>query len=185
MATVDSIGRPLSGNTGTGNYVGANTPTLITPVLGVVTATSITFGGSVLSAYNSAQSWTPVFTFATLGDLSVSYSAQTGAYTKIGDQYTIRWNLVCTPTFTTSSGDIQITGLPAASGYNFGGDLTAQSAGVTYPASTTGVNPVATSGVSYVVFTGFGSATASVNLSTTSVVSGVAVTLSGSITYTT
>lgn len=41
MATQNAVNTSLSGQTGTGNFVGANTPTLITPVLGVATATSI------------------------------------------------------------------------------------------------------------------------------------------------
>ena len=43
MATNNCVDVPLSGNTGTGNFVGANTPTLITPVLGAATATSLAF----------------------------------------------------------------------------------------------------------------------------------------------
>lgn len=41
MTTINAVGNGLSGATGTGNFVGANTPTLITPVLGVASATSI------------------------------------------------------------------------------------------------------------------------------------------------
>lgn len=41
MATNNAVNVGLSGATGTGNFVGANTPTLITPILGVATATSI------------------------------------------------------------------------------------------------------------------------------------------------
>ena len=41
MSTNNALNLPLSGNTGTGNFVGANTPTLITPVLGAATATSV------------------------------------------------------------------------------------------------------------------------------------------------
>jgi hypothetical protein len=43
MSTNNAVNVPLSGNTGTGNFVGANTPTLITPILGVATATSLAF----------------------------------------------------------------------------------------------------------------------------------------------
>ena len=41
MATINQVGNSLTGLTGTGSFVGANTPTLITPVLGVATATSV------------------------------------------------------------------------------------------------------------------------------------------------
>lgn len=43
MATNNAVNVGLAGSTGTGNFVGANTPTLITPVLGVATATSLVF----------------------------------------------------------------------------------------------------------------------------------------------
>lgn len=46
MATNNAVNVGLSGATGTGNFVGANTPTLITPALGAATATSINFGAS-------------------------------------------------------------------------------------------------------------------------------------------
>ena len=46
MAIINSVGNALQGTTGTGNFVGANTPTLITPILGVATATSIKFSGN-------------------------------------------------------------------------------------------------------------------------------------------
>ncbi len=45
MATVNQIGLGLSGSTGTGTFVGANTPTLITPVLGAATGTSVVLSG--------------------------------------------------------------------------------------------------------------------------------------------
>lgn len=43
MATRNQVDLGLSGSTGTGNFVGANTPTLITPVIGAATATSVVF----------------------------------------------------------------------------------------------------------------------------------------------
>jgi hypothetical protein len=46
MATNNSVNVPLSGNTGTGTFVGANTPTLITPNIGAATGTSLNLGSS-------------------------------------------------------------------------------------------------------------------------------------------
>lgn len=43
MTTNNMIDVGLSGTTGTGNFVGATSPTLITPTLGIATATSLTF----------------------------------------------------------------------------------------------------------------------------------------------
>ncbi len=46
MATNNAVNTPLSGQTGTGNFVGATSPTLITPVLGVASATSLAFSST-------------------------------------------------------------------------------------------------------------------------------------------
>lgn len=46
MATNNMINTKLSGATGTGSIVGAVSPTLVSPTLGVATATSINFGAS-------------------------------------------------------------------------------------------------------------------------------------------
>lgn len=43
MSTNNAVNVGLSGATGTGDFVGANTPTLITPILGAATATSLVF----------------------------------------------------------------------------------------------------------------------------------------------
>lgn len=50
MTTINAVGNALVGTTGTGNFVGANTPTLITPVLGVATGTSLAIGGGSLNS---------------------------------------------------------------------------------------------------------------------------------------
>lgn len=41
MSTNNSVNVRLSGSTGTGNFVGATSPTLITPIIGVATATTV------------------------------------------------------------------------------------------------------------------------------------------------
>lgn len=43
MATNDAVNSPLSGTTGTGNFVGSTSPTLVTPNIGVATATTLAF----------------------------------------------------------------------------------------------------------------------------------------------
>ena len=43
MATINAVGNGLSGTTGTVNFVGSTSPTLITPTLGAATATSVAF----------------------------------------------------------------------------------------------------------------------------------------------
>lgn len=43
MANTNAVGNILTGVTGSGSFVGATSPTLVAPVLGTATATSITF----------------------------------------------------------------------------------------------------------------------------------------------
>jgi hypothetical protein len=57
--------------------------------------------------------WTPVFTFATPGNLSVVYSTQSGDYTKVGREVRVSGQtIMSTFTHTTASGGAQLTGLP-------------------------------------------------------------------------
>lgn len=60
-------------------------------------------------------SFTPTFTCATPGDLSVSYATQIGRYQQIGKLVFYKLNLVCTPTWTTATGEPRISGLPFTS----------------------------------------------------------------------
>jgi hypothetical protein len=57
--------------------------------------------------------WTPVLTFATAGDLSVTYSSQIGTYVKIGRAVILTCRLVASAfTHTTASGALRVTGIP-------------------------------------------------------------------------
>lgn len=56
--------------------------------------------------------FTPTMTFATPGDLTVSYTTQKGSYWLLGSLAYFSMTLAATPTFTTSSGAFRITGLP-------------------------------------------------------------------------
>lgn len=46
MATINSVNTSLSGQTGTGGFVGSTSPTLVTPVLVAASATSLSFSPS-------------------------------------------------------------------------------------------------------------------------------------------
>ncbi len=60
--------------------------------------------------------WTPTLTFATPGDLSVTYVNQFGRYTKLGNVVQLSFNIrTDTFTHTTASGNLRITGLPFTS----------------------------------------------------------------------
>jgi len=72
-----------------------------------------TMTSEVLDDYEEGV-WTPTITFATPGDLSVAYHANTNAtYTKVGRLVTISF-YVRTTTFShsTASGDLSILGIP-------------------------------------------------------------------------
>jgi len=61
--------------------------------------------------------WTPVITAATPGNLAVTYSTQSGKYTKIGNAVTVTFYVATTAfTYSTASGLIYVTGLPYAAG---------------------------------------------------------------------
>jgi hypothetical protein len=56
--------------------------------------------------------WTPSITFATPGNLTLAVTDAAGAYTRVGDLVFAYFVFRITPTFTSSSGDLRITGLP-------------------------------------------------------------------------
>lgn len=154
----------------------ATNMTLTTPTLGVASATSINFGGGALSSYVPKTSFTPTFTFATPGDLSVSYASQVGLYERNGNVVTYQIILTCTPTFTTASGSIEIGGLPItvlAGGYQFVNNII-NDGGLTYSGSTIYATP--NSGQTFLTITNTKSATGATTLTTTALVSGVAIT---------
>lgn len=57
--------------------------------------------------------WTPVLTFATPGNLAVTYGTQNGRYTKIGRTVTFSMEVFTSAfTHTTASGNLKVTGFP-------------------------------------------------------------------------
>lgn len=180
MTTINGVNTSLSGQTGTGTFVGSTSPTLVTPVLGVASATSINFGGSALSTYVADTSWTPIFTFATPGDLSVVYSVQQGYYTTIGAITFMNFSIACTPTFTTSSGVFEITGQPVTASFrnSVGGIYTGA---VTFSAGYTNINVVAQSTTNYLIIEQSGTTAAAASMTTANFVSGTPITLLGSV----
>lgn len=113
-------------NTGTGNNVLATAPTLVGDVNlstgNLVIGTSgkgIDFsatpgtGTSELLADYEEGTWTPSLTINTPGNLSVTYSTQTGYYTKIGRLVTVSFQIETSAfTWTTASGVWRIGGVP-------------------------------------------------------------------------
>ena len=63
-----------------------------------------------LAVYSSGT-WTPALTASTVGDLTVSYTTQTGIWHRSGNMLFLRCDIACTPTFTTATGSLMIAGL--------------------------------------------------------------------------
>lgn len=133
---ITALGQNVNGS---GAVALTTSPTFVTPVLGAAIATSINFGGSTLSNYVSSGTFTPIFTFTTPGDISVVYSIHAGNYTRIGNVVNAQMQIVCTPTWTTASGQVSITGLPIATTSASGFELSSTfiSFGFAYPAAAT------------------------------------------------
>jgi hypothetical protein len=68
--------------------------------------------GAALGSLVETGFWTPTFTFATPGNVSVSYSNRLGIWRRTGNFVTLDFAVSCTPTFTTASGILQLTGVP-------------------------------------------------------------------------
>ena len=58
MVAVNQVGNALTGSTGSGAFVGANTPTLITPNIGAASGNSLTTSGAIVSTAGPIQSGT-------------------------------------------------------------------------------------------------------------------------------
>jgi len=61
MAVVNQVGNALTGSTGTGAFVGDNTPTLVTPNIGAATGTSLSVSGAIASTASTITAGTNVF----------------------------------------------------------------------------------------------------------------------------
>lgn len=102
-------GLAATANTGTDAVVRATSPTLVTPVLGVASATSVNFGGTALGNYVQGT-WTPVIAFGG-ASVGVTYSFAIGDYTRIGNMVVAECDVQLTSK-GTSTGVATITGLP-------------------------------------------------------------------------
>lgn len=170
--------------TGSGALVLNNTPTLLTPNIGNATATSINFGSGSLTSYIPKTSFTPTFTFAVAGDLSVAYSTQSGTYSRIGDMIFFNYILIFTPTFTTASGAARFSGLPITPGIVTYCSIGNKSANISFPAGVTQICAAPSSGNAWFNLVGFGTAAAQTSLTTTNFVSTQSHTVSVSGMYT-
>ena len=173
-------GQSLSLQTATNSVPGAMSATdhvLLSTALQSVILTSATDWAD--------STWTPTLTFVAPGNLSVSYTTQTGYYIKMG-KVVIAFFYISTGTFTwsTASGALQITGLPFTSRYSTG--LNAYGAlrwqGIT-KASYTSMVPEVGANSNYIRVLASGSGQSVAVISAPDVPSGGSVQLLGTIVY--
>lgn len=205
MTTNNAVNNGLSGQSGTGNFVGSNSPTLANPALGtpasgnltnctglsisgisglgtgIGTALGLPANGTGEIPLASGNSWTPTITFATPGDLSVVYSIQTGTYFIIGNLIWVDFILSATPTFTTASGALRIAGLPNAAIHMGWGACLFQAS--TFPTGTTTIALQTQAAQTYMQVIANGSGVATANFTTTQCTSGATLNIQGSVTY--
>lgn len=132
--------------------------------------------------------WTPVLTFGTKGDLSVSYTTKLGDLIRTKSGITASFFIVTSAfSFSTASGNLQITGLPytaslasADSGMRWVGSM--NYGGITKSSYTTFV-PTITAGSNVIQFTGSGSGQTNVFLTTSDVPTGGSVVLNGTLSF--
>jgi hypothetical protein len=176
------LGTPSSANlatlvtdeTGSGALVFANTPTLVTPILGAATATSINFGGSTLSNYTETT-FTVTAALATPGTSSWSYAVQAGRVTRTGRGSHWSMNLNATPTIGTGSGIISFSGYPYnANGTQVSGSFELTSASWTWPVGRAMVVPRFATGAGAMTMRASGTGLASIDFASGNLTGGSA-----------
>ena len=183
-AYADSKGSVNSGIANQLAYYAANGSALsgLTPgtdVLAALQVAAINSGGAI--SLQTSGTWTPTFTFATPGDLSFSYTTRTGVWTRVGNIMVVSFVIAGTPTFTTSSGALNISGIPVAfsSSIYFSGVLSG--AGVTYPSSRT--TSIGLGGGTSINYSAYGSALSATTIQASAIATGVALLATGTIVY--
>ncbi len=112
--TGNSLSFPNFAVTGAGVII-ANTLTVNGGQIAFPASQNASANANTLDDYEEGT-WTPVVTFATPGNLAITYSFQTGVYTKIGRLTAVNWVVASSSfTHTTASGNLTLTGLPFAS----------------------------------------------------------------------
>lgn len=110
-ASVSLAGKTMAG----GTFNGPTVTGILTLTGGQIAFPAVQVPSANVNTLDDYEegTFTPVLTFATPGTLTVAYSVQQGAYTKIGDLVNIFIN-IATTTFNlgTASGTMQVTGLP-------------------------------------------------------------------------
>jgi hypothetical protein len=131
------------------------------------------------------DTFTPVLTFSTPGDLAVTYNVQQGSYTKVGRVVMVDFNINTSAfTHTTAAGDCRITGLPYTASSDAGlisfGSV--QWGGIT-KAGYSHIMPRVVLGTNYIDFGASGSGVAATTVAFGDMPTGGTVNLRGSIVY--
>lgn len=134
-------------------------------------------GSAVYSTY------TPAFSFSVAGDLSVSYSNQTGRHIEYGELVHAMGRVAGTPTFTTSSGGARLSLPSQPVSLANPGLVTKLSAGPSFPSGCTQIYIAASTSAAVATIAGFGTATAQTSVQPAQFTSGVAVEFYFSILY--
>jgi hypothetical protein len=152
-----------------------------------ITTAAGTIYNSAAASFPEFDVWTPVLTFATPGDLAVTYAVQVGRYIRKGREMTAHFTIETSAfTWTTAASTLRISGLPAAllpatlSGFRWEGVVSLS--GVTKAGYTHFVTEVS-SGVSYISIWASGSGVAALFLVAADLPSDGTVRVSGSVTY--
>lgn len=125
----------------------------------------------------AAAGFSATITFATPGDLTVSYVDQQGYYVLLGNQLFVSVRVSFTPTYTTASGSFSIvTGVPynCTTPTSTVGFVGYNPSTFTYPAGTSTLAATTSNTGSAIVLRAIGSATAPVTLSVTNLPTGTA-----------
>jgi hypothetical protein len=147
-------------------------------------ATPGTGTSELLSDYEEGT-WTPSLAINTPGDLSVTYSTQTGYYTKIGRLVNVSFQIVTSAfTHTTASGAWRVAGVPflAASNTLYVNGTIAAFQGITKANYTTFGSTTSTGTAQFLLYAS-GSAQGLDNVNAADIPSGGSVLLYGSFTY--
>jgi hypothetical protein len=186
VTTADNLKAPLASPSFTGIVTSAGLVDLSGAGAGQIkfpSAQNASADVNTLDDYEEGT-WTPVFSFATPGNLAVTYGNQLGIYTKIGREVTFVIDVNMSAfTHSTASGVARVTGLPFTSAtlnQTSRGGLLWQ--GVTKASYTDLCMSVAQTGTA-ILFRLCGSGQGAVDVATTDMPTGGTPRFSGTLTY--
>lgn len=134
MATRNQIDLALSGSTGTGTFVGSTSPTLVTPVLGTASATSLTLGTALSIANGGTGATTAAAAQTALK--SCSFVARLGStasnVTGDGTQYVVIFDTVNNNTGSAYNSATGIFTAPTTGTYCFASSISFNGLGITF-----------------------------------------------------